>query len=97
MEADDILSLYEESYSRLAALAVEAKTRPKITTADEVMEPLFFDSDEDVDLLVASLLVTRSEVLWLRHSRLGPCSLNKDIWGLNHAERVEMRKSTQVV
>jgi len=40
LSADEVLALYEETRTRIAALAEEAVGRPKITTAAAVMEPL---------------------------------------------------------
>ena len=53
MSAEDVLELYESTYTRLSALAREAVTRPKIESADEVMEPLFTQSEETPRLAVA--------------------------------------------
>lgn len=42
---DEVLALYEATRSRLTAQAEEATRRPTLATADEVMEPLYTESD----------------------------------------------------
>jgi 2-oxoisovalerate dehydrogenase E1 component len=44
LSPEKALAIYDECRERLGALADEAVRRPKITTAQEVMEPLFLDN-----------------------------------------------------
>lgn len=45
---EQVLALYEETRERLRALGREAVKRPKLTTREQVMEPLFTHDDERI-------------------------------------------------
>jgi 2-oxoisovalerate dehydrogenase E1 component len=49
LQPDEVLGLYEEVRGRLAAMGREAVRRPKITTADEVVAPLFRHDEAAID------------------------------------------------
>ncbi len=54
MTPEDVLALYEDGRQRLGRMAAEAVRRPKLTTAEAIMAPLFTDTDASAAVPVAT-------------------------------------------
>jgi len=68
----DVIALYEDTRTRLRALGDEAVTRPKITSAEEVMAPLF---THDAEHLANSSRVAPDDA---RRAHFGPILPEED-------------------
>jgi 2-oxoisovalerate dehydrogenase E1 component len=64
LTADEVMALYERTRARLRAMGREALTRPKIVTAEEVMQPLFQHDPERIDRAIPLVDEARRKTLF---------------------------------